>query len=321
MINEEDERFFESLFSVLKDDDRNLDAILFLLKGFLLSGKVGAASACASRAILLMPDKLEIYKAKLNIYEIFIRNNVKNFRESIVSVSHDDMSLQRPEVVILCGGDSNRWQRHLGITQKHLIPIEGEILLQRTIRQITSLSSKITVVVKKGDSKIYENICEDSASVVEIESESSQRTPAWKYLSSKSFWNRRGCTIILLGDVWFSDAGIHSIFRPYDNTWLAFGRHSQSSTTGCPHGELFAFRFTDFLIHQKHLELLDNLYSVKMCGRDAAGWSLLQLMSNEDPNMHTARLNFVEIDDFTEDFDYPSDYEAWIDSRQKSLSR
>jgi hypothetical protein len=39
-------------------------------------------------------------------------------------------------------------------------------------------------------------------------------------------------------------------------------------------------------------------------------------MANEDPNIRSVGNAFVEIDDFTDDFDFPEDYDRWTAKRQ-----
>lgn len=147
------------------------------------------------------------------------------------------------------------------------------------------------------------------------------QTEAYKFLSSKELWNRTGRTIVLLGDVWFSEEAITKIFNYPSDDWTAFGRTGASRFTGCPHGEIFAQRFTCFAEHGEKLERLNDMYLNGECKRDASGWAHYQLMIGSNPNIHTVGPRFVEIDDFTEDFDCPEDYDIWVLKRSTTFRK
>lgn len=191
-------------------------------------------------------------------------------------------------------------------------------MLDRTLKQVLKYKpSKITVLVRPGDHHCFEKICAARAIVKEIPILEYPETPAWKYLSSENYWNQSGITISLLGDVWFSDEAIDRIFKNDSQDWLAFGRSSSSQFTGCKYGEIFAHKFSNHHRHLISLRLLNALYRSRLCNAHASGWALSQLISNEDPNIKSVGKNFVEIDDFTEDFDFPRDYERWVANRSR----
>ncbi|MFN0151618.1 MAG: SEC-C metal-binding domain-containing protein [bacterium] len=218
--------------------------------------------------------------------------------------------------IILCGGENTRWGGHRETRCKHLIEVEGELLLDRTLRLVAAREpitpTHTVVVVNENDLGVYASSLSGAPELYGISHDIPNETEAYKFLSSKALWNADGRTVVLLGDVWFSDAAIGTIFDDSREDWTAFGRAGASRFTGCRHGELFAQSFTSFEEHAANLERLDAMYRQGTCRRAASGWAHYQLMIGKDPDTHTVGPRFVAIDDFTEDFDRPGDYESWV---------
>lgn len=317
-LNKNDEAWTIFL-NLLKQKPTNLNYILSFSNSSVRKGLLGITLACLSKAIELKPDSVKFHKAKiLTLEELVKRNNHQYTRQEADAPPTSSHTSKNKEVIILCAGEASRWNSYMGIRQKHLISVEGEVLLERTLNQVLKQSpKKITVLIKAGDNELYQKYCSGKAELVEIRPPQEAETPAWKYLSSENYWNKNGITISLLGDVWFSDQAIERIFQDDVNDWLAFGRTGKSEFTGCPYGEIFSQKFSNLDKHLQSLKLLNDLYLAGLCNAHASGWALCQVISDEDPNIRTAGNNFVEIDDFTEDFDFAEDYERWIAGRCK----
>lgn len=296
---------------------KNSQQIIELLSFALFKrGLIGAALACQSRLLELNPSHAGAYKNKIILYQCLLTQ--KNERLASLA-SETTLKPKTPvnvkKVIILCGGDSSRWQGYLGVMHKPLIPIMGERLLLRAIRQIRNyFPGEIDILIRSGDSAYYENLLQDeiikprliSGSRIKIEN------PATKYLASLPYLSEFGDTAVLLGDVWFSDSAIESVFTKPGQSWQSFGRYRQSTCTGYPYGNFFAIRLDGNQDHKTSLVLLDRLYKASICTAHGAGWAWTQLNRNEDPNIRSLGENFIDIDDFTDDFDSPSDYERWI---------
>jgi hypothetical protein len=215
--------------------------------------------------------------------------------------------------IVLCGGNNSRWGKYKNTHRKHLVEIESEILLNRTLRLVAAFNpDRTVVVVNKCDLELYSSKLSFHAELYGIKPVVPCQTEAYKFLSSKELWNRAGRTIVLLGDVWFSEEAMAKIFNDAGEEWTAFGRAGASRYTGCPYGEIFAQRFTCFAEHGENLARLNAMYLKGTCMRPASGWAHYQLMIGSSPNIHTVGPRFVEIDDFTEDFDCPEDYDTWV---------
>ena len=219
--------------------------------------------------------------------------------------------------LVLCAGDNTRWGGHRGVARKHLVRVEGEALLTRILKQAAvHRPDRIVIIVREADVPLYVPYCLPGNEIHPLKPRTGV-TEAWKYLSSGGFWNRSGRTVSLLGDVWFSDQAMDRIFNHPGDNWLAFGRSGSSRLTGCPWGELFAHRFRDPREHYEKLLTLDRMYRDGSCRRAASGWAHYQLMEGRDPGVMSVGPRFVEINDFTEDFDFPHDLERWEDGRRR----
>lgn len=224
--------------------------------------------------------------------------------------------------ILLCGGSNTRWGGYRGAVRKHLVEVEGERLLDRTLRQVARHAPGRTVVVLHPEDRgAYAAQVAQPVEFFEVPVAAAPELEAQKFLSSRALWNAAGRTIVLLGDVWFSAAALAAIFADSPEEWTAFGRAGASRFTGCPYGELFAQRFTATAEHGANLERLDAMYRNRTCRRAAAGWAHYNLMIGRHPHAPGVGGRYVEIDDFTEDFDHPGDYDAWVRGRSGHANR
>lgn len=103
-------------------------------------------------------------------------------------------------VFILCAGNQERFG---GFNQlKQLLEIEGEPLLHRAVRQISKFTKDITIVAHNGKLKL------PGCNFLVPEK---RKTTCHTILSTQSMWNEKN--IILLGDVYYTDHAIDTIFN------------------------------------------------------------------------------------------------------------
>jgi hypothetical protein len=127
-----------------------------------------------------------------------------------------------------------------------------------------------------------------------------------KFLSSRERWAPEGQTVMLFGDVFFTEMAAYTIFcHTGEHRW--FGRREGSYYSGCPWRELFALSFPAREIPR----LVDGMLAVKaklLAGKipRGGGWEVY-----DELHLPTCG-SFVTIDDFTEDFDFPADFERWL---------
>jgi hypothetical protein len=220
------------------------------------------------------------------------------------------MEDKKTRALILCAGDGERWGDYQGFP-KHLIKIEGERLIDRTIRLIKKYSPKTEIVVVANDKRYSIEGTELYKPALNPNNLGSDN-----WLSSLPKWNKEARTYFVLGDVWFSENAIKRIFEEDpSNEWKFYGREGRSRFTGKTWEEWFCMSFMpkhhDFV--EKTLRTLIDLVNTSQITR-AGGWEFYREMKKSASGNH-----FVVIDDFTEDFDFPIDYDRWIEHREKYL--
>jgi hypothetical protein len=230
----------------------------------------------------------------------------------------------KTHAIILCAGDGKRWGNFLG-SPKHLIKIDGERLIDRTVRLIKTLSNDETdiFIVANNDPRYEINGCK-----LFIPEKNPQIGEADAYINSKQLWNKEGRTIIFFGDVWFSEFCMKSIVQNMDKDWTTFGRKGGSVITGHPYGEPFAYSFYPDQIHMLEDILNKIIKEFQKKTIEIGFWRSYLSMIRVNPNLkHVYRNRFFQIDDFTDDFDFPRDYKYWIKNwerfknNKKSITR
>lgn len=219
--------------------------------------------------------------------------------------------------IIICAGDATRWGNHLGVP-KHLIEIDGERILDRTVRLLKENGiDDIYIVVKR----ITEDYLVPGA-IQSVAHLNPENVDADKFLSSRFLWNEKGRTIVLYGDVYFSDNAMKTIATSDIKEWTLFARYGESFITGTKWGECFAQSFypDSISLHEENLYRIADLKKKGYLNR-CGGWEHYRAMiglNNGLLNSHVKGSNFVEIDDWTDDFDYPIDYERFLSRRKKA---
>lgn len=222
---------------------------------------------------------------------------------------------ERATVLILAAGDATRWDNYLDVP-KHLVSVtyQGEVvsLLARTVAQLNARGIEPVIIAKHGRAG-YEF---RGAKTEYVETDFAQHDGADKFLSSSHLWSKQGKTIVLWGDVFFTEWAIDTILATPVDGWHLFCRPGPSTWSGSPYGENFALAFypdAHALLHE-HLErIIEAKFAgeAKRCG----GWELYRSLVGVGLNDHEMRENYTEIYDWTEDFDYPEDYDRWLANR------
>jgi len=218
--------------------------------------------------------------------------------------------------IILCAGEEERWRNYLGLS-KHFIKIEGKQLIFRTIMLINKFKTEDTKIFVVGNDDRYEVV----GSSLFVPDKNPHDAGADKFLNSKYLWNNDGRTIVFMGDVWFSENAMKSIMEYNKKEWIIFARTAPSKITGSPFPEIFAQSFYQQHLkeHEENLHKIVNSFHQNKINR-CVGWEHYRCMIGLEPNMkHIVRNRIFEINDFTEDFDLPQDYDSWIIHREKSL--
>lgn len=221
-------------------------------------------------------------------------------------------------VLIGCAGGGSRWNGHLGIA-KHFAPIDGKPLIEHTIGNLNERG--ITpIIVAHTMSRLDRTYELDGADIVYVSADRGVSTD--KYLCSRHLWSPDDRTIQLWGDVWYSDDALSAILGWSGPDWRLFGRLTRSETTGCDWAEPFALAFWpadhDRIAH--HLDVITQMWRDGLIDR-CTTWEWYRSMcgiSGPDVRRSTPQDDLghvTHIDDWTDDFDLPSDYDRWVARR------
>ena len=221
------------------------------------------------------------------------------------SSATDDRGGDRLRVIIACAGEAKRWAEHLGVPKHLAATADGEVLLERTISQALALSSDVHVTTPDDDRyadhidpRATRHVCEPAAA-------------GGEYSSTRHLWSDTGRTVLLLGDVYFTDRCIATIGAGSPTAYRVFGRYRASKLTGTPYGEIFAASWgaERLPVMDLHLTAVEQLRRTGVSNRPP-GWLLLRLWQGTPVGKHVVqRPIWVEVDDWTDDLDVPADYQ------------
>ena len=209
-------------------------------------------------------------------------------------------------VLIAAAGPQHKWGNYLGVPS-HLAPVDGEPLLSRTIRQALAISDDVHVTYPPGDDRYLAA----SREVQRVTWHARGESYPSEYHATHELWNPNGRTILLLGDTYFTDEAIHRIATFAPRTYQGFGRHGRSRFTGCRYGELWAASWWT-PHHQQMDKHLAKIKALRESGKITrpTGWMLLRAWQGTDLAKHRCSPQWMTtIDDLTEDFDFPVDYD------------
>jgi len=207
------------------------------------------------------------------------------------------------KAIILAAGSGTRWGNYLGVP-KQMIVIEGEPLLVRTIRQIKERGIKDEEIAVSVPQKGYFG----EIGVDEIVGKSEMEI--YKFLNVEDHFSDG--TLLFWGDNYFTDEAMDIIFAD-KNPFRFFGRAGGSQLTGKPYGEIFAVK-ANKMIFDKARELEAMSGELQRC----ATWELYRLICRFPLTQHIVGDYYTDINDWTDDFDYPADYDKWIEARTQA---
>lgn len=223
----------------------------------------------------------------------------------------------QPVTIIMAAGDGVRWRDHLGVP-KHLVSIDGETLVHRTARQANDRGWRVDVV---GLDKRYPTP-HSKLHLLPDAARWPTGTDADKFLSSRYLWSPDGRSIVLYGDVFFTDEAMNLIANFAVRDWTLFCRFGPNKLTGHKAGECFAQSFWPEQ-QTRHLKLLKRGGDLVRRGKlpRYGGWEHYRLMVGLDPKQHVENGQFVEIDDWTDDFDTRGQFDRFIRRREAARAK
>lgn len=232
------------------------------------------------------------------------------------------------KIIFTCAGNQTRWKNYMNCP-KHLAPINDIPLLKKNIELFDKFfkHDNYYVSIKNKDLQTIYNV--DGRILFYIPEHITDTEPAYKTVIP-FIQTYNDDILLLLGDVVFSEDCVKKI---YDNilqkSFKVFGRKSGSIITGARWGELFAFYIPQTFIPNwiDAVNKTDDLFNKKKIKR-FSGWEVITYIfalnkyGKKNKNIHKdleyilqERLfpdSFIEINDETEDFDFPQDYDNYM---------
>ena len=132
-------------------------------------------------------------------------------------------------------------------------------------------------------------------------------------VASMEFWATEKRTTVLFGDIYFTEDAMDKICAIDEPSRCQFiGRSKASKHHGCPYEEQFGFSLLPE--HQEEVSAaIEHVKEALQRGdiKGCTGWATYRHLHGLPLRKHKIVGDFVEIDDFTDDFDFPIDYERW----------
>lgn len=204
-------------------------------------------------------------------------------------------------IIVIAAGEGSRWANYGGVP-KHLVEIHGERLIDRTARLFAE-HGDVHVVARDeryatAHSTLYRPRLDD------------RNFGADKFVSSRELWSRDERTLVVYGDVFFTESAVARIVSWPHESWYLFARPGHSSVYGGDRGECFAQSFypRDIPDHLAALREIIRARRRRHIG-EIGGWTHYRAMEGFFLDTHTIGPRLVQIDDATDDIDYPDDYD------------
>lgn len=223
-------------------------------------------------------------------------------------------------VIVAAAGPQTKWCGHLGL-RSHFAPVRAFLgrdeplvpLLELTLAQLTAYTDDVWLTVPEDEPGPYEALARQYGA------RTLRAGPGCRneFESSRPVWSGNSVNVLLLGDVWFTDQALSVILteaavtRADGDGLKFFGRANASRITGSPWGEIFANSW-----HGRDTSRMGELTDAVRREQDAGradptkhGWTMLRMLQGTPLTAHEVRPPWwVEIDDATDDIDFPEDY-------------
>lgn len=214
--------------------------------------------------------------------------------------------------LVLAHGNGDRWHGHLGGPKQLVVEVDGEAVLARTVRQLRDRDVAPVLIVAPDERFAL------GAPVVSLANPFPTGCDQDKFFATAHLWNPHGRTTIFWGDCYYTDQAMDMIVAHNLPGLHYFRRPWPSTLTGHAWDESFAVTFTP----DTHPHVL------AAAARVTDLWARGLLRATHIRTHYAAALGFADhelddvarlvdtphqtvVDDWTDDFDRPEDYERW----------
>lgn len=230
-------------------------------------------------------------------------------------------------IIIVAGREYNKWNMYTG-THQHLVNVLGRPLLRRTAIQFREFTTPDNLFVTIPD--YAEEKYREALNGIDINIIPKNGREASEFESTRDLWNenKKGRTIMVLGDVLFSKRTVNIIANDQSEStpgyfYHFYGRPSGSKVTGYKAGEGWGYSWSteDNAMMDYHVKIVHDTRALGKITRPP-GWMVLRSWSGVPLHKHICLAPwFVNCDfdgnDYTEDFDTPINWDSHPISKMK----
>ena len=197
--------------------------------------------------------------------------------------------------ILMCGGKYKQFKK-----PKHLSIINGEVLIERTIR----------LLKENGVKDIYISTNNPAFDYLDIPKLKHDNNFETDMKHAKGYWldafyPTTEPTTYIFGDVWFTDEAIKTIVNYKTNKNVLFGTSIARNKEHQNWGEPFTYIVNDTETFFKGIKEVKKLYDEGKTVRHPIVWELYRYLHGLDINIQRITDDYVDIDDGTIDIDYP----------------
>ncbi len=195
--------------------------------------------------------------------------------------------------IIMADGKGTRWKNYNN-TPKHLIKINGEILLERTVKQLNKYAKGSSVIITSHDSRYeFEGATryEPLNNVLEIDR------------FTEELIEDNIC--FLYGDTYYSNEAITTIINTKVDDILFFGNKKS----------IVAIKIKDSKIFKENVANVKKLYLDKKI-KNCKGWQVYQSFQNLEFDIKKIGDKFIVVDNTTIDYNTPKEYEQLLEKQK-----
>jgi len=191
--------------------------------------------------------------------------------------------------IIMADGKGVRWNNYNGIP-KHLVKVNGEILIERTVKQLNNFDKNADVIITSHDNRYEFN--------------GSKR---YEPLNNSIEIDRFTFELIednicfLYGDTYYTDEAIKTIINSPAEDILFFGNAKS----------IVAVKVKDSKMFKNHILRVKELFLQNKI-KDCKGWQVYQSFQNLEFDIKVIKDKYIMIDDNTEDYNTPDEYNKFL---------
>jgi len=205
------------------------------------------------------------------------------------------------KAVIMADGKAKRWTADY---PKHFIEINGERIIERTIKLLKEYTDDIYITTHNPDMLYLKD--KYNITIYEPKDNTHEIT---KFINSKPLWKDDNEILFIYGDVYFTKQAIDKIFNTKPDEYYFYGGA----------WEIYALRvnkntYTRLECITEYIKELADKKQGGLCG----AWTLYRIMQQKDMMEHKIYNNFIDIPDETFDFDTVGELIEWKNQHHKN---